>query len=221
LDVIDPLPADLNGYEKEFLFAFTEDSQPARRKLLQTMTINLVKTVTEKMKGFSRKESVAYYESIVSKAWQQVETAATPEVKSQTFDDNLDWTMLDRRFNDRTRDTFHTGPVFLPTWWGRYDPVYRSAPSTGFPSSGGGQPINIGRPNVPGADFAASMVNSVQGFASGVVGDITSFTGGITDKTNPIPVSTSSSSGRSGGGGSCACACACAGCACACAGGGR
>ena len=69
----------------------------------------------------------------------------------------------------------------------------------------------------------ASVVGGVQGFSSKVLGDMKTFTSGITNKTNPVPVSTSSSSGYHGGGGGshCACACACAGCACACAGGGR
>ncbi len=222
LSVVDPLPDALNGYEKEFLFAMQESSLPARKKLFQTMMINLVKSITEKMKGFSRKETVAYYESIVKTAWQQVETAATPEVKSQAFDDNLDWTMLDQHYDDRTRNVFRTGPVFIPVWWGRYDPVYRSSSSTpSLPSSG---PISVSRPNIPGSDFAASIVNSVQGVAANTVGDVTAFTGGVTSKTNPVPISNYSSSGRSGGssgGSSCACACACAGCACACAGGGR
>jgi hypothetical protein len=226
LTVTDPLPDTLNAYETDFLAAFKESNLAARRTLLQTMMINLVKSITEKMKGFSRKETITYYESIVNQAWKQVETAATPDVKSQAFDDNLDWTLLDRRFNDRTRETFRTGPVFLPIWWGRYDPVY-SHPTSGAPINlgGGGQPINIGRPSVPGSDFAASVVNSIQSVAAGAVGDVAAFTGGVTDKTNPVPVTNYSSSGRSGGSGSghcaCACACACAGCACACAGGGR
>lgn len=224
LQVVDSLPESLNAYEKEFLLAFQEDKLPERRQLLQTMMINLVKSITEKIKGFSRKETIAYYESIMKQAWQQVETAATPEVKMQAFDDNLDWTLLDRRFNERTRDVFHSGPVFVPVWWNRYDPTF--SPSSGTPSlGGGGQPISVSRPNVPGSDFAASMVNSIQGVAAGAVGNLTSFTGGVTDKTNPVPITNSSPSGKSGGSGGhscvCACACACAGCACACAGGGR
>jgi hypothetical protein len=227
LQIADPQPAGLNGYEQEFLFAFQEDKQPERRRLMQTMMINLVKSITEKMKGFSRKETIAYYESIMKQAWQQVETAATPDVKMQAFDDNLDWTLLDRRFNDRTRDVFRTGPVYVPVWWHRYDPTFStggSSPSVG--GGGGGQPITISRPNVPGSDFAASVVNGIQGFAAGAVGDLTSFTGGVTAKTNPVPVTNYNASGRSGGSGgghscACACACACAGCACACAGGGR
>lgn len=195
------------------------------------MTINLVNTVSKKMKGFSRKESIAFYKDIMEKAWNQVETAQTPEVKSEKFDENIDWTMLDKNFDDRTRDTFGSGPVFIPTWWWRYDPMVRPTTS-GTPGFGkvsaspmpvGSGKTSINLPTLPGANFAASITNGVQNFASGVVGNVTNFTSGITNKTNPIPKS--SSSGRSsrggGGGSSCACACACAGCACACAGGGR
>ncbi len=74
------------------------------------------------MKGFSYKETLAYYRSIVEQAWKQVESASTPEIKSAAFEDNLDWTMLDKDYDDRTRRTFSDEPVFLPSWWGRYDP---------------------------------------------------------------------------------------------------
>jgi hypothetical protein len=82
-------------------------------------------------------------------------------------------------------------------------------------------------PNLAGSDAAASVVNTVQAFSAGVVGNLTNFTDKITNKTNPVPQATSSGKSYhtfSGGGrpsGGCACACACAGCACACAGGGR
>ena len=202
----------------------------AKRKALQDMMVNLVKTVTEKMKGFSRKDTVAYYTDIMKKAWEQVEAAQTPDVKMQAFDEQMDWAMLDDNFDNRTRNVFRTGPVFVPIWWGRFDPVYRGSAGPSVPSAGGGGGginINIPRPNVPGADFAASVINGVQGVAGSVVGDVTAFTGGVTNLTNPVPVTPPSTSGRglsSGGGGGhcvCACACACAGCACACAGGGR
>ena len=113
-------PADLHQYEKDFLKAFGEKNTP-RRKLLQDMTVALVRTVSDKMKGFSRKETMEYYKAIMEKAWAQVEAADTPEVKSQKFDENLKSTMLDKDYDDRTRRTF-TGPVFMPTWWGHYDP---------------------------------------------------------------------------------------------------
>lgn len=227
LEFTDPAPTDLYPYEESFLTAMREEEKTPRKKLLQAMMVELVKTVSEKMKGFSRKETIAYYESIMEKAWQQVIAAATPEIKGQAYEEVMDWTMLDKKYSDRTRDIFGTGPVFVPTWWWRYDshiprtgsfqsPV--SAPSAG--QSTGSRTVSL--PTLPGADFAASVVNSVSTFSAGVVGNVTDFTSGITDKTNPVPKTTySSGGGRSSGGRSCACACACAGCACACAGGGR
>ena len=232
IKVADPLPEELRIYEKQFLDAFKQPEK-IRRSALQSMMTTLVKSVADKMKGFSRKETIAYYEDIMRRAWTMVEQADTPQVKSEYYDQTLEWTMLDDDYQERTRRTFTGGPVFVPMWWPRYSPSYRdsigggvpsaSRPSvsTGKPSSGGG----ISLPNIPGSDFAAGVINGTTGLAAGVVGNLTSFTNDITSKTNPIPVSTSTRSGsggfRGGGGSSCACACACAGCACACAGGGR
>ena len=180
------------------------------------------------MKGFSRRESRNYYKKITEAAWTQVEEADTPEVKSQTYDKVMEWTMLDNDYDDRTRRVFRTGPVFLPVWWHRYSPspsVSSSGPAkVGMPTSRP-TPGGISMPTLPGSDFAGSIVTGAQDFATGVIGSVGAFTSGVTNKTNPIP-KTSSSGGRSGGGfssggSSCACACACAGCACACAGGGR
>lgn len=228
IKVAGTLPEDMRTYETEFLTAMAETKQADQRRQLQDMMTNLVRSVSEKMRGFSRKETVTYYQDIMNKAWAQIEQAQTPEMKMKTFDDAMDWSMLDRRFTERTRGAFGPQPVFLPGWWWRYDPSFSrgsfSGPSVSQPSvqtSGNRPPQGVSLPNLPGADFASSMAAGMQTFASGVVGDLTAFTGGVTNKTNPAPKPTSSSSGRSGGGGSCACACACAGCACACAGGGR
>ncbi|MEJ2599867.1 MAG: hypothetical protein P8Z00_16150 [Anaerolineales bacterium] len=217
LSVTDPQPPNMRPYEQQFLAAFGENNKNKRRNMLQDMTIDLVKSVQQKMKGFSRRETIAYYKDIMNKAWAQVEAADTPEVKSETYDKVMEWTMLDKDYDRRTREVFRTGPVFVPIWWGRYDPSFGggSAAPASMPGGGGG----VSLPNLPGADFAASMVNGVQNFSSNVIGNVTEFTSRVTNTTNPVPVSTSSG-GRSGGGG-CACACACAGCACACAGGGR
>jgi hypothetical protein len=215
-----PLPEGLHDYETNFLKAFEEKDAKKRQGLLQQMMIKLVQVVSEKMKGFSRKETLEYYKTIMETAWQQIESADTPEVKSQKFDEALEWTMLDKDYDDRTRRVFN-GPVFVPMWWGRYNPTYTSHPAStgsGFPASMASQPT--GRSALPGADFAAQMVTGVQTFSSKVVGNVNTFTEKVTGATNPPPKTTSSGGGgRSGGG--CACACACAGCACACAGGGR
>jgi hypothetical protein len=219
-----PEPEDLRGYEKEFLAAF-ELKGAERRRAMQTTTVNLIKSVTEKMKGFSSKETIEYYKSITQKAWAQVEAANTPEVKSQKFDEVMEWTMLDRDFNDRTRDVFRHQPVFVPMWWGRFDPGFeRRSPMTVPSSSSRPMPGPGGPLRVPGSEFASSIVTGIEGFAGGVIGNVTDFTNRVVGVTNPLPKTSSGSGGyRSGGGGghSCACACACAGCACACAGGGR
>jgi len=222
LTVASPLPDSLQTYEQDFLKAFQENDRAKRRKLLQTLMIDLVTSVSNKMKGFSRNETLAYYKDIIQRAWSQVESAQTPDVKSEAFDQNMEWTMMDRDYERRTQDVFRTGPVFVPMWWGRYDPGYHPV-STGGGMAGApvasGHGGTGGLPTLPGATFAAGMVNGVQNFSSSVIGNVADFTSGVTNKTNPVPVTTSSYHG--GGGGGCACACACAGCACACAGGGR
>ena len=220
LKVADPLPEKLHPYEKEFLEAFADgkNNRAKQRKQLQKVTVNLIKSLEKKMKGFSRKETVAYYKNIMERAWKQIEDADTPEIKSERYDEALEWTMLDKNYDDRTRDVFQRGPVYVPMWWGRYDPSYRR------PASPASKPFSASTsrsapPKLPGADFAASMVTGVETFSSKVIGNVNDFTGKVTKTTNPPPVSTSSGGSHSGGG--CACACACAGCACACAGGGR
>jgi hypothetical protein len=217
VEVTSPAPTGLHEYELKFLNAMKESDTKARRNALQEMTVKLVRSVSEKMKGFSRQETVEYYKRIMETAWEQVQKANTPEMQMTFFDQQLEWTMLDKDYDDRSRRVFH-GPVFLPRWWGHYDPTYRTGPS----SSGGGrvsapsQPS--GRAALPGADFAASVVGGVQTFSQKVIGNVQDFTSRVTNVTNPPPAP---SSGSRGGGRSGGCACACAGCACACAGGGR
>ena len=220
LEIATPLPTTLHDYETDFLTAFRESDPSRRRSALSDMMVKLVKSVGEKMKGFSRKETQDYYKNIMEQAWQQVETAQTPEVKGQLLDQNLEWTMLDHDYDTRSRRVF-TGPIFVPMWWGNYDPMYRPGPAMTTGSMTPSMPSG-GRSSsaLPGADFAASVVGGVQTFSSGVIGNLNSFTSRVTNVTNPPPPP-SSGGYRGGGGGGCACACACAGCACACAGGGR
>lgn len=217
----------LHEYENAFLNAFAEDGTAKRRRALQQMMIALVRRVANKMRGFSKRETVEFYKKITADAWQQVEAADTPTVKSAAYEENLEWTMLDPNYDRRTRDVFSDGPVFLPRWYGGYNPAYNT--------SGGGASIGKGAgsssptrttgggslPTLPGGDFAASMVGGVQNFAGGLIGNLADFTGGVTKVTNPPPPPAPSSGGGGFSGGGSSCACACAGCACACAGGGR
>jgi hypothetical protein len=239
IKVDDTLPEDLREYEKTFLEAFRLKDTRARTKALQDMMVTLVKSVSEKMKGFSHKETLEYYQDIMKKAWEQVEAADTPEVRGERYQEQMDWTMLDDNYDQRTRRVFGTGPVYMPWWWWRADPTVtrpaasaastvKSATSSVGKSTSSSRTSTVRIPNLAGSTAAASVVGTVQAFSAGVVGNLTSFTDKITNKTNPVPVSTSSgrsfhstSGGGRPSGGGCACACACAGCACACAGGGR
>ena len=230
LETVTPLPEGLHPYEVEFLEAMKITEKGKRSRALQDMMVGQVKSVSNLMKGFSRKETIDYYKDIIRRAWLDVESAETPEVKMEKYEEVMNWTMLDKKYEERTKETFGTGPVFVPMWWGRYDPTFGRSVSTsgGKPLAaptastiGGGAGKQLSVPSLPGSTFAASMVNGVQSMSAGVIGNLTRFTDGITQKTNPVPVSTNSGSSRGGSGGGCACACACAGCACACAGGGR
>lgn len=236
IDIMDPLPEGLYPYEQAFLEAFKNENKATRRSGIKSLMIDLVKEVGDKMKGFSSQETKDYYQDIIRRAWQAVESAQTPDIKSAQYDHTLEWTMLDKEFNDRTQRTFTGQPVYVPMWWPRYDPTYRPVVSSGGSGGGlaaptaigagsGGSRPSVSLPSLPGADFAASMVNGASNMAASVIGNVTDFTSSVTNRTNPIPVSTTRSGGGgfrgSGGGHACACACACAGCACACAGGGR
>ena len=219
-------PDGLQPYETELLNALAISQGIERQKALQEMLVNLIKSVAKKMKGFSRKENVAYYRDIIHKAWEQVEAAGTPEVKSAKYDEVMEWALLDKNYDERTRKVFSSDPVIVPNWWPRYDPSFGHAtvsPSglqVSMPRSVGGGPITL--PHLPGSDFAASLVKGVQNFSSRVIGNINDFTNSITKVTNPpLPPNTYSGLGGGGSGGGFHCACACAGCACACAGGGR
>ncbi len=231
IEVLDPEAKNLRAYEQKFLEAMQKTNKRARRKALQSVMVSLVRAVNKKMKGFNYRQTKAYYEKIIKKAWEQVQAAETPEVQMEALEKALPWTLLDEDFDDRSRRVFGSRPVYLPYWWSAYDPGFggRAIPrgtgaAAGRSASSGGN-VSHGLPVLPGGEFAASVVTGIQNFSAQVIGDITNFTGGVTARTNPIPKSSSRGGGRSGGGGgsscACACACACAGCACACAGGGR
>ena len=200
-------------YEKSFLEALDKYGLPDEKKLRE-VAVKLIKGANDKMKGFSRKDTAAYYRGIINQAWKQVQDAQTPELKSQPLEDQFDWMMMDGDYQNRMTQHYGTGDVFLPRWWGRSG--YGTRTGGGGTTTSGGPGVQM--PKLPGADFANKVTTGAESMAAGLVGKLDSFTGGVTNKTNPVPVS---SGGRSSGGGGCACACACAGCACACAGGGR
>ena len=104
--------------------------------------------------------------------------------------------MLDKNYGDRTQDVFRNMPVFIPIWWGHYDPGFgKVSPKPA------GAPILYGwwQAAYQELDFAASIATGVQTFSSKVVGNINDFTSSITSVTNPPPkVSTSTYKGGGG-----------------------
>jgi hypothetical protein len=219
VEALKPAPAGLQPYETAFLEAIGADGRLDERRL-RALSVDLVQRVNNKMKGFNRGVTIAYYRSIIDKAWEKVKTADEGDLSDELLAETVEWTSLDRDFERKAPEIWVGRTFRRPIWWGNYSPHHRPAPRGG----GGGQITlpDISMPRLPGSEFANSMVSGLEGMASSVVGNIESFTSGVTKVTNPPPVSSSSSrgGGRSSGGG-CACACACAGCACACAGGGR
>ena len=122
LEAVSPAPADLRSYETDFLNAINPvGMDPAK---LQSLMVSLINQVRGSMDGFSRAETETYYRDILAKAWAEVEAAGTPEVKSQVFDEKMDWTLMDDSFDQRTRSVFSDMPVIFPHWWGRYDPTF-------------------------------------------------------------------------------------------------
>ena len=147
-----------------------------------------------------------------------MEAADTPEVKSQKFEEAMEWTMLDKDYNGRTRRVSRgrclsrCGGVVTTRIRFASCPTGRAMPLRAKPT--------LRRLRPAGADFAAQMVARRADLLTKSSRKCQHLYEKVTGATNPPPKP--SSSGRSGGGGrSCACACACAGCACACAGGGR
>jgi hypothetical protein len=217
LKTLDAAKAD-QSYEKTFLGCIDATGVPDPVKLRPVM-VAFIKDVNAKLKGFSRKETVAYYRQIVTQAWDQVAAAGTPELKVKSLEENNDWMMMDPAYGDRVRTNYSTGYFPMPYWWGAYG-YGRGSTMTPSPAGGPSSGPSVQMPKLPGADFANTIVGGTEKFAAGLVGgSVADFTGKITDVTNPVPVS--SSGGHGGGSSGCACACACAGCACACAGGGR
>ncbi len=188
------------SYEGEFAKAVQDDGKISEAEASKVLT-DLIKKVSDKMKGYSRAKSVAYYQEIMRKAWDQVGA----EDYSQAFE----WLILDKDFGRQAQERYADRPMPVPVWW----PMIYTGHTIG--GSGGGSVPGGGLPNLTSA--ANGIVSGIEGFGHDLVNSVPGLASRVTNTTNPVPVS----SGGHYSGGGCACACACAGCACACAGGGR
>ncbi len=216
-------------YENAFLDSIKADGSLGAKEL-KSMFVQMIKDLNNRMKGFSLRETRAYYRSITQQAWEMVRTAGPDADGLKTVEEQLQWMLMDDDFDDKVRKL---PPVVFaaPTWfpaggWIVDEPTAAGGPAPVAPAGGAPPVPGTGVPVAPvgGGGFSLTDIchqtaSAIEGFSNRAVSSFGSLVSGVTGVTNPIPVS--SSSGRSSGGHSCACACACAGCACACAGGGR
>lgn len=213
----------LRYYEIDFLNAVKEDGTLDEDKLAQTV-MSLRDTTEEKLQGFCRRDTITYYESIVSKAWEQVEQAGTPELASKAYDEQLLWLLLDPNYQARTQTTFQDrpfepNPMWLWFWFGyqHYHPHPTYTPNIETPTQAAKPPT------IPGSDFANNVASAVTNTSNSIVANLERFANSIL----PTPASAQASHEPAHQGATCVCACAacacvcaCVSCACACAGGG-
>ncbi len=212
----------LRYYEIDFLHAVKKDGTLDEDKLAHTVVF-LEETVEQKLRGYSRRDTVDYYRKIATKAWSQVEQAGTAELASKTYDEQLLWLLLDPNYRGRTETIFHDKPFYPSPFWFWYWYGYRhySPHPTYIPNVDA--PTKAAKPpTIPGSQFADNIATAVEKTSSNIVADVEKFANAIV----PIqPQKASHTPARQGTGcvcacAACACACACVSCACACAGGG-
>lgn len=178
----------------------------------------------EKMRGYCRRDTVAYYKSVVTKAWEQVEQAGTPELASNAYNEQLLWLLLDPNYRSRTETAFHDrafepNPMWLWFWFGYQHyyqhPTYR--PNVETPAQAGKPPT------IPGADFANNIATSLEKTSNSIVVNVEKFANAIVGASSAAKASHEPAHHEADcvcACAACACACACVSCACACAGGG-
>jgi hypothetical protein len=212
----------LRYYEIDFLHAVKTDGALDEEKLAHTIMF-LRDTVEQKLRGYSRRDTIDYYRKIVAKAWTQVEQAGTEKLSSKAYDKQLLWLMLDPNYASRTETTFRNkvfepSPLWFWYWYGysHYNPHPTYKPNVNAPAQ------SAKPPSIPGAEFANNIATAVETTSSNFVLSIEKFANAI------IPAQTPKASHQPARHDAdcvcachaCACACACVSCACACAGGG-
>lgn len=212
----------LRYYEIDFLESLKPDGTLDEERLAKAVMF-LRDTTEEKLRGYSRKDTVDYYRKIVEKAWGQVEQAGTGDIASKAYDEQLLWLLMDPNYRKRTETTFtarpfEPNPLWFWWWYGytHYHPHPTAKPNVNVPTQSAKPPA------IPGADFANNIATSLEKTSSSIVVNLEKFANSIVPSKTPP---TSHQPARSGSScvcacATCACACACVSCACACAGGG-
>jgi hypothetical protein len=215
-------------YEIDFLQAIEPAGSLNERRLARTY-LSLRDNVDRKMRGYSRADTVNYYKSVLTKAWDQVTNAGTPQLQEEAIENNIQWLLVDENYEDRFRKAFPSDMMILPRpgwYWYWYGPYFSRRPVT----SGQATPTPTAAPTpipsevkpLPVQEFAGNIVSGLERATNNIVQDVEHFASSL---LQPQRSSQSSESVRRRSNcvcacASCACACACVSCACACAGGG-
>ena len=212
----------LRYYEIDFLNSVKSDGTLGEEELAHTVMF-IRDTVEQKLRGYSRRDTVDYYRKIVTQAWTQVEQAGTVELASKAYDEQLLWLLLDPNNRSRTETAFRNrvfepNPLWFWYWYGytHYNPHPAYKPNVDAPAQSAKPPA------APGAEFANNIATAVEKTSSNIVVNIEKFANAI------LPTQTAKASQEPAhhkadcvcACAACACACACVSCACACAGGG-
>jgi hypothetical protein len=228
-------------YEIDFLNAIKPDGTLNEEALAEAYR-ELVNTVNQKLKGYSRQDTENYYKSIVAKAWTQVTQAGTPDLMGDAFDKNLEWLLADHDFDQNLHTAFPPNIIILPSpmwWWYWSGPHFpggtqTTSQPTGTVSGVTPKEVPFIRPSpttpapkraqpVAGQDFANGIVQNIQGASNNIVRNVQDFANKLVPFAQQPAKSDSSVAGRPScvcACHACACHCACVSCACACAGGG-
>nr|MDO8086941.1 hypothetical protein [Candidatus Sigynarchaeum springense] len=213
----------LRDYEIDFYEAIGPTGSILEPKLRETL-IRMIKKTHAKMVGFDLKATIAYHDSMMEKAWNQVKNTSG-DIKFDEIADQFGYLVLDENFSKKAPTYFGTRTIYMPYWYARPYAIWHSTPgvfssiAAPFARTGSMGAINA-------IDFAMSISSGLSNISNNIATNASNFFSSIVNAVSPTPSPSSSSSGGggrsySGGSCACACACACAGCACACAGGGR
>lgn len=215
-------------YEIDFLKALQPDGALGERQLARCY-LGLRDNVDRKLKGYSRADTINYYKQVVERAWKQVTQANTPQLREEALEENLEWLLLDKDYEDRFGRAFPPDTIITPHpdwywyWRGPYLPRGR------IPTP---RPTTTPRPTpaptefkpLPAQEFADRIVTGLEKAASGLVKNAESFADRLVKpkatRQSPKPVHQRSSCVCACAHCACACACVSCACACACAGGG-
>ncbi len=226
---------NLRIYEKRFLDCITENGSLDQDCLVKVIKL-IHRRVERELSGYSRRETLSFYNDKVRSIWKMVEEAPSEE-KLDLVRDNLAWLLTDPNFERnlkkalrerRVREgrTISSYPYPLDDvwiWWprGRWTsippaPRVPRAPDTSKAPSG-----KIDVPAIPDIEKTADTIaRSVEEVSSNIIRNIEDFADRVARVIVPSRPRARRTASVSCACVSCACACACVSCACACAGGG-